>query len=280
MRSVSMDEVRKNVMIFQMPSPQGGYDLVIADEAWDIDNYWHELWLKGEPRLVHRLRGLRAMPEGGRITRPSLLPTTTPRLSAHRSEPRRARSRGSSSANPDTRPARLRQGPSAMREGCRCTSTSRAWCWATSARVRGPGEELRQSLGYRPDERVLHRHRGGSWRGHAPIRAHPAAASASVALLPDLRLVLVAAPRIDPLLAQARRLSSSCTPSVPISIAISRLRLALVQGSSLPALARGRGHAVSLTPLRSHFEHTSTSAIASTATPTAARNEFGPRTPE
>ena len=38
-----MDEVLiANFMIFQDAVEQGGYDLVIADEAWDIDHYWHE----------------------------------------------------------------------------------------------------------------------------------------------------------------------------------------------------------------------------------------------
>jgi hypothetical protein len=38
-----MDEVLiANFMIFQDAVEQGGYGLVIADEAWDIDHYWHE----------------------------------------------------------------------------------------------------------------------------------------------------------------------------------------------------------------------------------------------
>ena len=38
-----MDEVLiKNFMIFQDAVEQGAYDIVIADEAWDIDHYWHE----------------------------------------------------------------------------------------------------------------------------------------------------------------------------------------------------------------------------------------------
>jgi pimeloyl-ACP methyl ester carboxylesterase len=38
-----MDEVlTANFMIFQDAVEEGGYDLVIADEAWDIDHYWHE----------------------------------------------------------------------------------------------------------------------------------------------------------------------------------------------------------------------------------------------
>jgi hypothetical protein len=38
-----MDEVLiANFMTFQDAVEDGGYDLVIADEAWDIDHYWHE----------------------------------------------------------------------------------------------------------------------------------------------------------------------------------------------------------------------------------------------
>ena len=38
-----MDEVLiANFMIFQDAVEEGDYDLVIADEAWDIDHYWHE----------------------------------------------------------------------------------------------------------------------------------------------------------------------------------------------------------------------------------------------
>jgi pimeloyl-ACP methyl ester carboxylesterase len=38
-----MDEVLiTNFMIFQDAVDQGDYDLVIADEAWDIDHFWHE----------------------------------------------------------------------------------------------------------------------------------------------------------------------------------------------------------------------------------------------
>ena len=39
----SMDEILiKNFMIFQEVLEEDQYDLVIADEAWDVDHYWHE----------------------------------------------------------------------------------------------------------------------------------------------------------------------------------------------------------------------------------------------
>lgn len=39
----SMDEILiKNFMVFQEVLEAGHYDLVIADEAWDVDHFWHE----------------------------------------------------------------------------------------------------------------------------------------------------------------------------------------------------------------------------------------------
>ncbi|WP_108861486.1 alpha/beta fold hydrolase [Ruegeria sp. Alg231-54] len=39
----SMDEILiKNFMVFQEVLEEEPYDLVIADEAWDVDHYWHE----------------------------------------------------------------------------------------------------------------------------------------------------------------------------------------------------------------------------------------------
>lgn len=39
----SMDEILiKNFMVFQEVLEDEAYDLVIADEAWDVDHYWHE----------------------------------------------------------------------------------------------------------------------------------------------------------------------------------------------------------------------------------------------
>ena len=38
-----MDEILvANFMVFQEVVEQGQYDLVIADESWDVDHYWHE----------------------------------------------------------------------------------------------------------------------------------------------------------------------------------------------------------------------------------------------
>ena len=38
-----MDDILlANFMLFQEAVEDGGYDLIIADEAWDVDHFWHE----------------------------------------------------------------------------------------------------------------------------------------------------------------------------------------------------------------------------------------------
>ncbi len=61
-------------MVFQEVVEEGQYDLVIADESWDVDHYWHE-----HPELKRcalawftDFVGYLPMPEGGdRETHPT-----------------------------------------------------------------------------------------------------------------------------------------------------------------------------------------------------------------
>src|SRR6185436_1868588 len=120
----------KNFMIFQDAVEQGGDDLVIADEAWDIDHYWHE--------------------------------------------------------HPELKKAKL------------------AWLTDFVGYVIGEHphsfgsrESLRQRLGYRDDERVCIVTVGGSGIGAHLIRRILQAYPIVKAKLPELRMVVVAGPRID-----------------------------------------------------------------------------------
>ena len=63
----TMDEILiGNFMLFQEVVEDGGYDLVIADEAWEVDHFWH-----GHPELKRAALawftdfvGYMPMPEG------------------------------------------------------------------------------------------------------------------------------------------------------------------------------------------------------------------------
>ena len=76
-----MDEVLiENFMIFQDAVDAGGYDLVIADEAWDIDHYWHEHPELKKAKLAWFTDFVGFVPMPGRRARGlSDRPTTTPR---------------------------------------------------------------------------------------------------------------------------------------------------------------------------------------------------------
>ena len=64
----SMDEILvANFMVFQEAIEEGAYDLVIGDEAWEVDHFWHE-----HPELKRAqfawltdFVGYLPMPEGG-----------------------------------------------------------------------------------------------------------------------------------------------------------------------------------------------------------------------
>lgn len=63
-----MDELLiANFMVFQEAVDEGGYDLVIADEAWDGDQYWHEHpeLKKSKLAWMSDFVGFVPMPSGG-----------------------------------------------------------------------------------------------------------------------------------------------------------------------------------------------------------------------
>ncbi len=64
----SMDEILvANFMIFQEVVEEGLYDLVIGDEAWDVDHYWHENpeLKRGAHVWLTDFVGYLPMPDGG-----------------------------------------------------------------------------------------------------------------------------------------------------------------------------------------------------------------------
>lgn len=129
-----MDEVLiANFMIFQDAVDEADYALVIADEAWDIDHYWHE--------------------------------------------------------HPELKKAKL--------------------AWLTDFVIGehpmtfGSRTELRHRLGYRTDERVCIVTVGGSGVGTHLIKRILESYPMVRARLPELRMILVTGPRIDPALIEA-----------------------------------------------------------------------------
>jgi predicted glycosyltransferase len=119
----------------------------------------------------------------------------------------------------------------------------------------GPREELRQSLGYRPDEKVCIVTVGGSGVGTHLIKRILQAWPLARARLPELRMVLVAGPRIDPLSlgAPAGVEVSAFVPNLDRNLAA--CDLALVQGGLTTCMElAAAGTPFIYFPLKNHFE--------------------------
>ena len=173
-----MDEVLiANFMIFQDAVEAGGYDLVIADEAWDIDHYWHE-----HPELKKAALawftdfvGFVPMPSGGEHE--AFLTTDyNAEMIEHVERHPGVRDRAIFVGDPDDIvPLSLRQGPAGdARLGAEALRLRRATSWASIRRRFGARAELRAAPRLSARRAGLHRHRRRLGRRRASDPAHPA----------------------------------------------------------------------------------------------------------
>ena len=82
----------------------------------------------------------------------------------------------------------------------------------------GSRDELRESLGYRPGRTGVHRYCRRFGRRRASHQAHPSELADGSPQLPELRMVVVAGPRIDPASLDAPA-GVECAPSCRTSTA-------------------------------------------------------------
>ncbi len=196
-----MDEILlANFHVFHDLVAARDYDLVVADEAWDVDYFLHE-----NPELKRfayawptDFVGWLPMPEGG--AREAMLTADyNAEMIGHIERRPRLRDLAMFVGNPDDIvPDRF--GPD--------LPLIRDW---TQAHYRFPGyvtgfdpvapaerERLRADLGYRPDELVCVVTVGGSGVGGHLLRRVMDAFPAARRKVPSLRMIVVAGPRIDP----------------------------------------------------------------------------------
>ena len=254
-----MDEILiANFMVFHDVVEAGDYDLVIGDEAWDVDYYLHE-----NPELKRTafawltdFVGWLPMPDGG--DREAFLTTDyNAEMIEHVERFPRIRDRAIFVGNPDDIvPDSFGEGLPGIRDW-----TERHYDFSGYITGFDPGplverrEELRRELGFRPDERVVVAAVGGSGVGESLLRrvidAYPEAARR----VPGLRMIAVAGPRIDPA-------SLGAAPGVEVRAFVPDLDrtlvacdLAVVQGgltTTMELAAAGRPFIY--VPLEHHFE--------------------------
>lgn len=254
-----MDEILlANFMVFRDIVRHEPYDLWVGDESWELDHYLHEnpelksaayVWLTD-------FVGWLPLPEGGE-PEATITADYNAEMIEHIERFPRIRDRAIFVGNPDDIvPDRF--GPD--------LPLIRDWTerhYAFSGHITGfdpidPADRpaLRAELGYRPDEQVCIVSVGGSGVGADLLRRVIAAYPDAKRLVPTLRMVVVAGPRIDPATLPPER------PGLEIRTYVHELYrhfaasdLAIVQGgltTTMELTANGRPFLYF--PLRRHFE--------------------------
>ena len=196
-----MDEILvANFMVFQEVVDEGLYDVVIGDEAWDVDHFWHENpeLKRGQHVWLTDFVGFLPMPDGGE--REAFLTTDyNAEMIEHIARYPWIRDRAIFVGNPDDIVAdRFGAELPAIRDW---TAEHFAFSGYITGFTPPAAEDIpawRADLGYRDDELVCVVAVGGSGVGRALLDKVIAAYPMAKRQLPELRMVVVAGPRIDP----------------------------------------------------------------------------------
>jgi pimeloyl-ACP methyl ester carboxylesterase/predicted glycosyltransferase len=249
-----MDEILlANFMVFHDLAQAEDYDLWIGDESWELDYYLHE-----NPELktaayawLTDFVGWLPMPDGG-DREASLTADYNAEMIEHVARFPRIRDRAIFVGEPeDIVPDSFGPGLPPIRDW-----TERHYDFAGYVTGFDPGQVGdRDAVGYRPDERVCIVTVGGSGVGGHLLRRVIAAFPAAKALVPDLRMIVVTGPRIDPdsLPAEDGLEIRSYVPQLYRQLAA--CDLAVVQGGLTTAMELTASRRPFLYfPLRHHFE--------------------------
>jgi predicted glycosyltransferase len=196
-----MDEILvANFMVFHDVVREQPYDLWVGDEAWELDYFLHEN--PEEKRAAYAWMtdfvGWLPMPDGG--DREAFLTADyNAEMIEHIDRFPRLRDRAVFVGNPgDIVPDRFGPGLPPIREWVESHYDFAGYVTGFDLAGLGDRDKLRRRLGYRPDERVCVVTVGGSGVGGHLLRRVIAAYPEARRLVPGLRMVVVAGPRIDP----------------------------------------------------------------------------------
>ncbi|MGE5830209.1 MAG: alpha/beta fold hydrolase [Micromonosporaceae bacterium] len=253
-----MDEVLlANFMVFHDLVTETDYDLVIGDEAWEVDHFLHE-----NPELKRfayawftDFVGYLPMPDGD--AREALVAADyNAEMIEHIARLPRLRDRAIFVGNPDDI-VDDRFGPNLplIREWTREHYEFAGYVTGFDPTMVADRTALRTDLGYRPDERICVVTVGGSGVGGHLLRRVMAAFEPAAARVPGLRMVVVTGPRID-LASIPTRAGLEVRAFVPdLYRHLAASDLAIVQGGLTTCMElTAAGRPFIYIPLRHHFE--------------------------
>jgi predicted glycosyltransferase len=253
-----MDEILlANFMVFHDLARAEQYDLWIGDEAWELDYYLHEnpeqkaaayVWLTD-------FVGWLPMPDGGE--RESFLTADyNAEMIEHIARYPRVRDRAIFVGNSaDVVPDAFGEGLPAIRSWTEEHYDFAGYVTGFDPEGFADQERLRAELGYAPGERICLVTVGGSGVGAHLLRRVIDAFPAAKELVPELRMIVVAGPRIDPAsLPQAEGLEVRAYVH-NLYRHLAACDLAIVQGGLTTAMELTANRRPFLYfPLRHHFE--------------------------
>jgi pimeloyl-ACP methyl ester carboxylesterase/predicted glycosyltransferase len=253
-----MDEIlAANFMLFHDVVREQRYDVWIGDEAWELDYYLHEnprekrvpfVWLTD-------FVGFLPMEDGGERER-FLTADYNADMVDHVAQHPEVRDLALFVGNPeDIVPAQLGPQLPSIRDWTESNFDFTGYVTGCDPSVLDERAELRDELGYGDDEHICIVTVGGSGVGASLLRRAIAAFPQARQLVPQLRMIVVAGPRIDP-----RSLPSSAGLEIlpyvhNLHRHLAACDLAVVQGglsTTMELTARQRPFLY--LPLRSHFE--------------------------
>ncbi len=253
-----MDEILvNNFMVFNDVVDETYYDLVIGDEAWDVDYFLHE-----NPELkrfafawMTDFVGWLPMPAGG-DAEAALTADYNAEMLEQRARYRRLRDRSVFVGNPeDVVDESFGPGLPRIREW---TEANYDFAGYVTGFVPPSAQErarTRTRLGYRPGDVLCVVTVGGSGVGAALLQRVMDAIPLARRLLPELRFLVVTGPRIDPR-SLPRRRGASVRGFVPdLYLALAACDVAVVQGGLTTCMELTAAQRPFLyVPLENHFE--------------------------
>jgi predicted glycosyltransferase len=196
-----MDEILiSNFMVFHDVAREEDYDLWIGDEAWELDYYLHEN--PGEKTAHYAwltdFVGWLPMEDGG-DHEACLTADYNAEMVEHIASHPQVRDRALFVGDPDDIvPDRLGPELPLIRDWTEDHFDFAGYVSGFDPEQLGDRERLRAELGYAPDEQICLVTVGGSGVGKDLLEKVIAAFPQAKRLVPELRMIVVAGPRIDP----------------------------------------------------------------------------------